>query len=221
MSEDSVYEELVDPEALRFAQRTWDSKEKTLFANRWLGAPAFQNPLDVWIIQEIIWETRPDLIIETGTFAGGGAALWASLLAMVGSGKVISIDVEARPHTAAVALPVVQERVTFVAGSSTDPSLVSRVASDAEGLRVMVILDSDHSGDHVRAELDLWAPLVTPGCYMVVQDGIAGWTLGQEARPGPLEATLSWLPEHPEFEADRSRERLLYTLCPSGFLKRT
>ncbi len=220
MSDDSVYEQLLDEEALRFARRAWDAKDETLFSNTWLGAPAFQNPLDVWIIQEIIWETRPDVIVETGTCTGGGAALWASLLAMVGDGRVITIDIRPLNSPEATSLPIVRERVRFVTGSSADPAIAEQVARETAGSRVMVILDSDHSGEHVRSELDLWSPLVTQGCYLVVQDGIAGWTIGPEARPGPLEATLSWLPEHPEFEADRSRERFLYTLCPSGFLRR-
>jgi cephalosporin hydroxylase len=220
MSDDSIYEDLVDPEALRFAKRTWELRSETFFKSKWLGVPAFQNPFDAWIIQEIIWETRPDVIVETGTFAGGGAALWASLLATAGEGRVITIDVQSNTQARVRDLPIVKERVSFVEGSSTDPALVSRIASETEGERVMVILDSDHSGEHVANELDLWSPLVAPGCYLVVQDGLAGWTLGPDARPGPLEATLAWLPDHPEFEADRARERFLFTFCPSGFLVR-
>jgi len=189
------------------------------FQNRWLGETSLQNPFDAWVIQEIIYETRPDLIIETGTFAGGGAVLWASLLAMVGDGTVISIDIEPRVSDSAMELPVVKERVEFRTGSSVDPEVVAGVAKAAEGKRVMVILDSDHSADHVFAELEAWAPLVTPGCYLIAEDGFVT-AVEDDFGEGPLEAVERWLPDHPEFEADAERERMLFTFSPSGFLKR-
>jgi cephalosporin hydroxylase len=106
-----------------------------------------------------------------------------------------------------------------VTGSSTDRDTFTQVAGCCAGARTMVILDSDHSADHVFAELDLWSPLVTPGNYLIVQDGIVTY-LDDDMLPGPLEATTNWLPDHPEFEVDETRERMMFTLCPSGFLRR-
>jgi len=212
---------LIDDEGARFAHHWCPRGAETMWPNRWLGVPAIQNPFDAWIIQEIIWETRPDVIIETGTLAGGGATLWASLLAMAGGGRVITIDVSNGPemHPDAAEVPLVQERVEFVEGSSVDPRIVGEVAAKVAGERVMVILDSDHHKDHVLAELQAWGPLVTPGCYVVVQDGIAS-LLAENFGPGATHATLEWLETNPDFAVDHERERLLFTMCPSGFVKR-
>jgi len=209
----------MDPETARFAQHWWAHGEQAILPNRWLGAPCWQNPMDVWVIQEILEETRPDVIIEAGTFAGGGAVLWASLLSLFGDGRVISIDVREELHAAVNDHPMVRDRVTFVTGSSTDPDAVESVARSCAGARTMVILDSDHAAEHVYAELEAWSPHVTPGCYLVVQDGIVTY-VDQSQLPGPLEALAKWLPDHPEFEVDAQRERMLFTFCPSGFLRR-
>jgi cephalosporin hydroxylase len=208
----------MDDETTRFMRQWWSKSETTLFPNRWLGVPCWQNPCDVWAIQEIIGDTRPDVIVETGTLAGGGAALWASLLAMFGNGRVISIDIY-ESRELANDLAIIKERVEFITGSSTDPDIAEQVRRDTAGQRVMVILDSDHSEDHVYRELDAWSPLVTPGCYLIVEDGFVTYVESDHG-PGPLEATVKWLSQHPEFEADRSRERMLFTFCPSGYLRR-
>lgn len=212
---------LVDEDAAHFARHWCFLGPQTLFSNRWLGIPSIQNPFDAWIIQEIIWQTRPDVIIETGTLAGGGAALWASLLEMAGGGRVITIDLANGDamHPQAAELPLVRERVEFVEGSSIDPELVKQTAAKVEGERVMVILDSDHSKDHVLSELRAWSPLVSPGCYLIVQDGLAS-TVDDDFGEGPTEATLEWIEDGPPFDIDLDRERLLFTFCPSGFLKR-
>ena len=208
--------------AADFNRLWWEQQTTTFVPNRWLGVPCWQNPCDVWIIQEIIGETRPDVIIETGTLAGGGALLWASLLAMFGDGHVITIDVEPRLHEAANCHPLALDRVTFVTGSSTDPEIVRQVAAQTDGQRAMVILDSYHASNHVYRELDAWAPLITPGCYLVVEDGWVDFVTepGSEFRPGPADAVTRWLPGHPEFEVDASRERMLLSFCPGGFLRR-
>jgi cephalosporin hydroxylase len=163
---------MMDDETVRFASLWWERREETLVPNTWLGVPCFQNPADAWIIQEVIAETRPEVIVETGTFAGGGAILWASLLSSFGEGQVVTIDIRQELHAAAAEHPLVRDRVTFVTGSSTDYATFTEVAPLCAGARTMVILDADHSADHVSAELDLWSPLVTPGSYLVVQDGI-------------------------------------------------
>jgi cephalosporin hydroxylase len=209
----------MNEEAVLFARRWWKRRKTTFVPNTWLGVPCWQNPLDAWIIQEIIAETRPEVIVETGTFAGGGAILWASLLAMFGEGRVVTVDIREGLHARAAQHPLARDRVTFVTGSSTDRDTFTKVAGCCSGARTMVILDSDHRADHVFAELDLWSPLVTPGNYLVVQDGIVTY-LDDDMGPGPLEATMKWLPGHAEFEVDETRERMLFTLCPSGYLRR-
>ena len=119
-------------------------RRRPVFENTFLGLPTWQNPLDAWITQEIVSEVRPDLIVETGTFRGGSAALWAFLLELTNpSGRVVTIDVEDRDPRVDE-LDVVKRRVEFLQGSSTDPKVVREVARRAAGRRTLVILDSDH-----------------------------------------------------------------------------
>lgn len=183
----------------------------------WLGKPIWQNLLDLWTIQETLAEIRPALLIETGTNRGGSSYYYAQLFDLMDHGRVITCDVE-RMHD------LHHPRVTYLIGSSTAPEVFDRMqeaAATAEG-PVMVILDSDHSEHHVSDELELYAPLVTPGSYMLVQDGSAD-TLGifRSGRPGPLPAIHSFLRRHDEFTIDRARsERFPITHHPDGWLRR-
>jgi cephalosporin hydroxylase len=183
----------------------------------WLGQPIWQNVLDLWTIQETIAEIRPALLIETGTNRGGSALFYAHLMDLMGSGRVVTIDVE-RLHG------LDHPRIEFLHGSSTDPAVAEQVrarACEADGA-VMVILDSDHARDHVAAELELYAPLVTPGSLLLSQDGVIDqlW-LFSDSRPGPLGANREFLARHPEFEYDRERnERFIVTHHPCGWLRR-
>jgi cephalosporin hydroxylase len=182
----------------------------------WLGAQALKNPLDLWVYQEIIVETRPDLIVETGTYRGGSALYLASVCELLGHGEVVSIDVESMRAD----YPS-HRRVTYLAGrSSTDPAVVDEVRARAEGRPILVILDSDHSQAHVEAELAVYAPLVPVGCYLIVEDSNIG-RIRKDLMPGPLEAVESFLAGTDEFEIDREREKFLITFNPSGYLKRT
>jgi cephalosporin hydroxylase len=182
---------------------------------RWLGATAVKNPLDLWVFQEIVWETRPDVIVETGTFKGGSALFLASICDLIGSGQVISIDVrhvdgEYPRHP----------RLTYLGGrSATDPDVVAEVRELIAGRRAMVLLDSDHSQAHVEAELDAYAPLVGAGCYLVVEDSNIGH-VRKELLPGPMEAIDAFLAQTAEFEVDREREKFLITFNPRGYLRR-
>jgi cephalosporin hydroxylase len=142
----------------------------SFFDNRFLGIQTLQNPLDAWVTQEIIHETRPDFILDVGTRHGGSAALWASILEHVNpEGRIISIDVEDRVDAAA-RLPVVQRRVDFLIGSSTDPAIVAEVAERVQGRKVLAILDSLHTKEHVANELRAYSPLIGIGGYIIVQD---------------------------------------------------
>jgi cephalosporin hydroxylase len=201
---------------------------------RWFGVPTLQNPNDVWIHQEIITELKPDFIIEAGTAHGGSAVLWAMILEQVNPrGKVITIDVYDQVEVARLmnepesgverlhALRLWKERVEFVKGSSTDPSIVDRLRQRVKGHKVLVILDSDHHKDHVLAELNAYAPMINVGSYLIVQDtSINGHPVLKRYGPGPMEAVDEFLTANKQFEPDRSRERFLFTMHPKGYLKR-
>jgi len=181
----------------------------------WLGAQALKNPLDLWVYQEIVVETKPDLIVETGTYRGGSALYLASLCDLVGRGEVVSIDIE----------PIRDDypehpRITYLGGrSSTDPAVVDEVRDRAHGGPILVVLDSDHSQAHVEAELAAYAPLVPVGCYVIVEDSNIG-QIRKDLLPGPLEAIESFLAGTDEFAIDRKREKFLITFNPSGYLRR-
>ncbi len=183
----------------------------------WLGAHALKNPLDLWVYQEIVFETRPSLIVETGTYRGGSALYLATVCDLVGAGEVVSIDIEA-----------VREdyprhpRVTYLGGrSSVDAEVVADVVERAAraGGSTLVVLDSDHSQSHVEAELAAYAPLVPVGGYVIVEDSNIG-RIRKDLLPGPLEAIETFLASTDEFEIDRSREKFLLTFNPSGYLRR-
>jgi cephalosporin hydroxylase len=200
----------------------WTRSGKTWRANHWLGIKTLQNPFDVWVTQEILWEVKPDVVLETGTYEGGSAALWATLLEQINpdAGRVLTIDIEDK-SAAARRLPIVQRRVDFLVGSSTAPEIVEEVKRRVEGKRVLVVLDSLHTRDHVLAELQAYAPLVPVGSYVIVQDTVVnGHPSFPDWGPGPYEAVEAFLAENDDFVVDRSRERLLMTYNRMGFLRR-
>ena len=165
--------------------------------------------------QEIVYETRPELIVETGTYRGGSALYLASLCDLVDTGEVVSIDVEPKRED----YPA-HPRITFLAGrSSTHPEVVADVRRRAEGKRTLVILDSDHSQPHVEAEIEAYAPMVPVGCYLIAEDSNIG-QIRKDLMPGPLQAVERFLASTDEFEIDREREKFLITFNPSGYLRR-
>jgi cephalosporin hydroxylase len=182
---------------------------------RWLGAQALKNPLDLWVYQEIVFETRPELIVETGTYRGGSALYFASICDLLGAGEVVSIDIE----------PLRDDypqhpRITYLAGRpSTDPDVLAEVRARAGDRRTLVVLDSDHSQAYVEAELAAYAPLVPVGCYLIVEDSNIG-QIRKDLMPGPLQAIDTFLAKTDEFEIDREREKFLITFNPSGYLRR-
>jgi cephalosporin hydroxylase len=181
----------------------------------WLGAQALKNPLDLWVYQEIMVETRPELIVETGTYRGGSAFFLASICDLLGAGEVVSIDIEPLRDD----YPA-HPRVTYLGGrSSTDPEVVAEVRGRARGKRTLVVLDSDHSQAHVEAELAAYADLVPVGCYLIVEDSNIG-QIRKDHLPGPLQAIDVFLAGTDAFEIDRSREKFLITFNPSGYLRR-
>jgi cephalosporin hydroxylase len=183
----------------------------------WLGQPIWQNVLDLWTIQETIAEVRPGLLIECGTNRGGSSLFFANLFDLMGTGEVVTIDI-ARLHNLS------HPRVTYLIGSSTGVEIVDEVRRKVASCPgpVMVIIDSDHSRDHVRHELECYAPLVTPGSYCLVQDGVIDMLpVFRAGRPGPLIAIQDFLKSNDAFEVDVERtERFLITHHPKGWLRR-
>lgn len=201
-----------------FHRAFYESPHTHTFTN-WCGVPILKNPLDLWIYQELLWDLRPTLIIETGTAYGGSALYLANMLdRRGGQSRIVSIDIE--PHEALPSHP----RIAYLHGSSTDPLIVAQVTAIAKGHeRVMVILDSDHSQAHVSAELECYAGLVSIGQFLVVEDtNINGNPVTREwmGGPGPMPAVEAWLPAHPEFEPDKLAERFMMTFYPNGWLRR-
>lgn len=189
----------------------------------WLGVPVYKCPLDLWVYQEILHESRPDVIVETGTAHGGSALFLASVCDAMGHGRVVTIDTRDLPGRRA------HPRVSYLTGSSIEPSMVERVrARIAPRERAVVVLDSIHSREHVLAELRLWSPLVAPGCHLIVEDtNINGHPVHTDYAPdrgedgaGAFEAVQDFLRENDRFEIDRAREKLLLTFNPGGYLRR-
>jgi cephalosporin hydroxylase len=209
-----VRKRTVDP-VVGFHQKYYDS-EVWRDDTAWLGVPTQKCPLDLWIYQELVYELRPDLTIETGTYSGGSAMYLASIFDLLGKGRIISVDIA--PQDPLPAHP----RIEFVTSSSTDPAMVERLRAEAASEeRVLVLLDSDHSFGHVRDELAAYHSMVTPGSYLVVEDSnVNGHPVLPEFGPGPMEAIDEFLPEHPEFEIDDHCERFMVTFNPRGFLRR-
>lgn len=210
----------VNPVVDAYGQLWWDAHLDNLFQSTYLGVPCVQHPGDAWVTQEIISQTRPEVIVECGRLGGGSTIMWAHLLEILDiDGFIVSVELqdlafEARKRA------IWTRRVREVNGSSTDPDVVAQVAELVAGRRTMVILDSDHTQAHVENELACYAPMVTPGCYCIVQDGFVS-RYDPSHGPGPLEATEAFLVGNDDFVVDRSRERMLHTLNPSGFLRRT
>jgi cephalosporin hydroxylase len=181
----------------------------------WFGYEVRKCPLDLWIYQELLVRTRPDLVIETGTLFGGSALYMATMMEIIGHGRVISIDREDRPG-----LPV-HPRISYWLGSSVDAAIVAEARKAADGGRTMVVLDSDHSEAHVFREIMCYSPLVRVGDYLVVEDtNVNGHPTYPEFGPGPKEAVDKFLAESDEFVIDERCERFLVTLNPKGYLKR-
>ena len=184
----------------------------------WMGIPTQKCPLDLWIYQEIIWDLKPDLIIECGTLRGGGALYLASLCELVNNGTVVTIDINperfpTRPQ---------HHRIRYIAGSSTSEVVLEQVGTLVNGHdRVMVILDSLHDKAHVLNELRSYAKFVTKDSYIIVEDtNLNGHPVRPEFGPGPMEAVEQFLTETNDFDVAKERQTHWLTFNPGGFLKK-
>jgi cephalosporin hydroxylase len=181
----------------------------------WLGIPIIQLPEDMVVMQELIWKVRPDVIVESGVAHGGALVLYASILELLGRGRVIGIDVEIRKYNRlAIEAHPLSHRIQLIEGDSLADGTVEAVRSN-------------HTREHVSGELERYAPLVTPNSYLVVFDAVMalvadapsagdGWE-----HDNPLEAVREFVVGNDDFEVDRSYERLAVTYCQGGFLRRT
>src|SRR5262245_1867442 len=193
-----IYRRFLAPRVEAWFFRDLIQKTENFSHVTWLGTPVWQNVLDLWVMQETIAEVRPALLIECGTKSGGSALFFAHIFDLMGQGSVVTIDVE-RLHA------ITHPRILFLVGNSLAPTIVEtvrRLAASARG-PVMVTLDSDHRESHVAAELAAYAPLVTPGSFILVQDGVID-TQPRFAggRPGPLPAIENFMRTATEFEVD-------------------
>ncbi len=211
-----------------FVSRTAPAKYSYNF--KWMGRPIIQFPQDMVAMQEILWEVRPDLIIETGIAHGGSLIYYASLLELIGKGRVLGIDIDIRAHNRAeIEAHPMSHRIEMLEGSSISDDLAAEVTDRARSAEtVLVVLDSNHTHAHVKRELELYAPLVSPGSYCVVFDTVvedmpAGsfpdrpWDIGDN----PKTAVHEFLEHDDRFEIDAAiHEKLLITVAPDGYLKR-
>jgi len=197
----------------------------------WMGRPIIQYPQDMIAMQEIIWSIKPDLIIETGIAHGGSLIFYASLLELIGNGEVLGIDIDIRQHNRKeIENHSMFKRIKMIQGSSVDESIAFEVKKYTIGKnKVLVILDSNHTHEHVFKELELYSPFVTAGSYIVVFDTIVEdlpegyfederpWGIGNN----PKTAVHKFLSTNPDFVIDKTIDnKLLISVAPDGYLKR-
>jgi cephalosporin hydroxylase len=205
------------------------SRHRYCYNFSWLGLPVIQYPTDLMAMQEIIWRVKPALVVETGIAHGGSLIFYASMLTLLGSGTVVGIDVDIRAHNRRlIEEHPLASRVTMIEGSSVAPEVaarVTRMASEAGG-SALVVLDSNHTHEHVLQELRLYSHLVSKGSYLVVFDTVVEdmpsdffpdrpWGRGNN----PKTAVREFMQENDRFEIDREIEqKLLITVAPGGYL---
>ncbi len=236
--ERSAVYRLGTPEAFALISKIWlraGWDNKYVYSFTWMGRPIIQLPEDMVRLQEVIYEVKPDVIIETGIAHGGSLVFYASLCKAMEKGRVVGIDIEIRPHNReAIEAHELHPYITLIEGSSIDPQIVEQVNLQVRpGETVMVLLDSNHTKDHVLAELNAYAPLVSKGSYVVAMDGIMESMAGApRTQPdwswnNPKRAALEFVQARPEFAIEKPpflfnegnvTEGVTY--WPSGFIKR-
>ena len=211
----------------------WDVKY--IYSFTWLGRPIIQLPEDMFRLQELIYRIKPDVIVECGVAHGGALVFYAGLCRLMGKGRVIGVDIEIRPHNrAALESHPLFDLITLIELDSKSPHAVEKIkAAIRPQDTVMVFLDSNHTKAHVMAELDAYAPLVSPGSYIVAMDGIMGNLVGApRSKPdwdsnNPRQAALEWVAgrpdfviEEPEFAFNEGTVRNRVTYWPGAFVRR-
>jgi cephalosporin hydroxylase len=182
----------------------------------WLGVEVWKLPQDLWVYQELIYELKPDLIIETGTAYGGSAYYMASIMDLINHGEILTIDIEEKKNRPA------HKRITYLTASSTDEKTIEKIKKSTENKKtVLVILDSDHTEKHVTKEIGLYNRFVTKESYLIVEDSnINGHPVWPEYGPGPMESIMKFIGKNKDFKIDESKEKFFMTWNPKGFLKK-
>lgn len=185
------------------------------FLKHGMGIPVLKCPLDLWIYQEIIFKTRPDIIIECGTAKGGSALYLASVCDLVNNGRVITVDIEDNKDKPK------HKRITYLLGSSISKQIIEKIKKLVGNKKIMVILDSDHSKQHVLSELKIYSKFVTKESYLIVEDtNINNHPVLSNFGPGPMEALKEFLKENKNFIIDKEKEKFYLTFNPKGYLKK-
>ncbi|WP_341523197.1 cephalosporin hydroxylase family protein [Pseudomonas sp. G.S.17] len=223
---------LEQDKALQATSLDWvgtTAKHKYTYNFSWMGRPIIQFPQDMVAMQEIIWALRPDVIVETGIAHGGSLVFYASMLQLIGHGDVLGVDIDIRQHNReAIEAHPMSHRIQMIQGSSIDPAIVEQVKQRIAGKKVLVVLDSNHTHEHVLEELRLYAPLVSVGSYCVVMDTVVE-DMPEDAFPdrpwgkgdNPKTAVWAYLKENQDFEIDAAiHSKLLITVAPDGYLRR-
>lgn len=232
-------EQLGQDHAFQAQSRDWleqSMRKQYVYNFSWLGRPIIQNPIDIMAVQELMWTVQPDLVIETGIAHGGSIIFSASMLELIAAcggnpdARVLGIDIDIREHNKQAILEhPMSKRITMLQGSSVAPEIVAQVhAAAKDKQKVIVFLDSNHTHEHVLAELEAYAPLVSKDSYCVVfdtfvEDVPADVFDSRPWQPGnsPKTAVHQYLQTHPEFEIDKAMQhKLQITVAPDGFLKR-
>ncbi len=229
--EEEIARQGADPQ-LQALSKEWlltTAGNKYSYHFEWMGRPIIQYPQDMIAMQEILWRVQPDLLIETGVAHGGSLVFYASMMELIGKGKVLGIDIDIRSHNrAAIEAHPMFKRIELLQGSSIAPEVIAKVQSAAKGKRILVVLDSNHTHDHVRAELEAYASLVSVDSYCVVMD-TAVEDAPDDAFPdrpwgkgnNPMTAVKSFIETHNHFEIDKKIDnKILVSVAPSGYLRR-
>lgn len=205
------------PEAHTSFQSALIQKTSNYGNIHWLGKPIWQPVLDLWTLQEVIFDVKPELLIECGTYKGGSSYFFANLFDLMGQGRIITVDI-AKQHDLS------HPRVTYLIGDCASTEIIEHMRKERAQITgpVMVVLDSDHRESHVTKELEAYHSFVTPGSYLHVQDGVIDvLPMFAQSRPGPLPAIEAFLRNHDEFEVDLERsQKFLITHHPKGWLRR-
>jgi cephalosporin hydroxylase len=183
---------------------------------QWRDTEILKCPTDLFVYQEIIYEVKPDVIIEAGTHKGGSALYLSDICDMLGNGEVLTIDIEDYPNRPK------KDNITYLTGSSVNDEVVDEISGKIDDNdEVLVILDSDHSKEHVIKEMNVFGDFVTEGSYMIVEDtNINGHPVKPNHGPGPMEAVEEFMDRKSEFEIDKNKEKFYMTFNPDGFLKK-
>lgn len=223
---------LYSREGLEMLSNLWvkvAAEYKLMYEHTWLGRPIIQFGDDMIMLQQLLWDIKPDIFIETGIAHGGSLIYTASLFELMGNdGQVIGIDVEIRPHNrVAIEQHPMYKRIKMIEGSSVDAKTITELEKNIQaGKKVCVMLDSNHSKDHVLKEMQLYSKYISKDSYLIVQDGAQAWVSdiprgkSEWKDDNPLAAIEIFLKDNNEFVIDHKYTRMGITQSPSGYLRK-